>query len=156
MLRQILSPETCAECRICCGFDASDLWELPVLPPETVNAVTRHNDKLQFVSAGEEQVFDAPDLSENELFPCPMCSDTGCIMGDEKPFDCKVWPFRLMQDTAGALHIAVASYCPGIKQYTDQQLRAFLEQGLGQTMLTYAKSHPAHIKPFSADYRILL
>ena len=39
MLKKILSRKTCAACRLCCQFDASDIWELPVLPPETVKAV---------------------------------------------------------------------------------------------------------------------
>ena len=31
MLRNILSPETCAKCRICCIFDKYDVWETPVV-----------------------------------------------------------------------------------------------------------------------------
>lgn len=155
MLKQILSPKTCAECRLCCGFDCTDLWELPVLPAETVEALRRRDPAVTLTATGEEQTFTAPELRENEIYACPMLGASGCTMGDEKPFDCKIWPFRMMQDETGALRIAVASYCPGMEQYTEEQLRDFLSQGLAQQILDYAKAHPSHMKPFSAQYRMI-
>ena len=101
MLRKILSPETCAACRLCCGFDCTDTWEFPVLPQETVEAMHRMGVSPKLVPAGEEQTFAAPPLRGEELFFCPMLCETGCTMGSEKPFDCKVWPFRMMRDLAG-------------------------------------------------------
>ena len=98
MLRKILSPETCAACRLCCGFDCTDTWEFPVLPQETVEAMHRRGVSPKLVPAGEEQTFAAPPLRGEELFFCPMLCETGCTMGAEKPFDCKVWPVRMMRD----------------------------------------------------------
>ncbi len=156
MLREILSPQTCAACRLCCGFDRTDLWELPVLPPETVAVVQRLNDKTAMTDKNGEAVFAAPDLHDDELFSCPMLCQTGCTMGAEKPFDCQVWPFRLMQDKEDAVRITVADYCPGIKSYSLEQLRDFLRKGLAQKMLDYAQQHPAHVHPMMEGYRIVL
>lgn len=156
MLRKILSPETCAACRLCCGFDCTDTWEFPVLPQETVEAMHRMGVSPKLVPAGEEQTFAAPPLRGEELFFCPMLCETGCTMGAEKPFDCKVWPFRMMRDLAGNVRVAVAGYCPGMKRYTDEQLETFLaEEGLGKLLLAYAAEHPAHVKPYSKEYRFL-
>ena len=143
MLRKILSPETCAACRLCCGFDCTDTWEFPVLPQETVEAMHRMGVSPKLVPAGEEQTFAAPPLRGEELFFCPMLCETGCTMGSEKPFDCKVWPFRMMRDLAGNVRVAVAGYCPGMERYTDEQLETFLaEEGLGKLLLAYAAEHP--------------
>ncbi len=109
-----------------------------------------------FVPVGAEQTFASPELHGDALFVCPMLQETGCMMGAEKPFDCKIWPFRMMQDTAGKARIAVASYCSGMKSYSDAQLCDFLSQGLAQEILAYAETHPSHIKPYSNQYRILL
>ena len=126
MLRKILSPETCAACRLCCGFDCTDTWEFPVLPQETVEAMHRMGASPKLVPAGEEQTFAAPPLRDEELFFCPMLCETGCTMGAEKPFDCKVWPFRMMRDLTGNVRVAVAGYCSGMERYTDEQLETFL------------------------------
>lgn len=127
-----------------------------MLPPETVDAMHRMGVSPKLTPAGTEETFAAPPLSGDELFYCPMLCETGCTMGAEKPFDCKVWPFRMMRDASGEVRVAVAGYCPGMERYSDAQLEAFLqEDGLGKQLLAYAKQHPAHVKPYSAQYRFL-
>ena len=45
---------------------------------------------------------------------------------------------------------------PGMERYTDEQLETFLaEEGLGKLLLAYAAEHPAHVKPYSKEYRFL-
>lgn len=128
-----------------------------MLPPETVKAMQEMGVSPKLTPAGTEQTFAAPSLQGEELFLCPMLSDTGCTMGEQKPFDCKIWPFRMMRDLSGRVRIAAAAYCPGMEQYTDAQLVAFLkEEGLGEQLLAYADAHPAHVKPYSDQYRFLL
>lgn len=155
MLKKILSPETCAACRLCCGFDCTDTWEFPVLPQETVEAMHRMGVSLKLVPVGEEQTFAAPPLRGEELFFCPMLCETGCTMGADKPFDCRIWPFRMMRDLEGALRITVVSYCPGMQKYTDAQLRNFLADGLAAQILAYAEAHPAHVKAWAPEYRVI-
>ena len=155
MLKKILSPKTCAACRLCCGFDRTDLWELPVLPAETVAEIHRLGKQPALVPAGTEQTFAAPHLEGEALFVCPMHCETGCTMGADKPFDCRIWPFRMMRDPEGALRITVASYCPGMQKYTDAQLRDFLADGLAAQILAYAKAHPAHVKAWAPEYRVI-
>ncbi len=157
MLEKILKQETCANCRFCCQFDCTDLWELPVLPEETAKAVQRLRPAVQLVDVGTEQTFAAPALEGETLFSCPMLGEHGCCMGKDKPFDCKIWPFRMMLDKEGVCRIAVSEFCHGMEAYTDQELREFLQQGgLAETILDYAETHPSHKKPYAEEYRFIL
>ncbi|MBQ8687453.1 MAG: hypothetical protein IJ512_02740 [Ruminococcus sp.] len=158
MLKKILSPETCAQCRLCCQFDATDIWELPVLPPETLAAVQKLRPDTAFISSGDEHTFASPALSGEELFACPVLTECGCgLSSADKPFDCKIWPFRLMRHTDGSCVIAVSELCKGVAHLSDDALRQFLtEEGLADLCFAYARSHPAHIKPLMDGYRILL
>ena len=62
----------------------------------------------------------------------------------------------MMRDLTGNVRVAVAGYCPGMERYTDEQLETFLaEEGLGKLLLAYAAEHPAHVKPYSKEYRFL-
>lgn len=109
MLTKILSRSTCAACRLCCQFDASDIWELPVLPPETMAAVQQIQPDTKFISVGIEHIFAAPPLKGAELFASPMLTAHGCGLSEQdKPFDCKVWPFRLMRTKNGKVGIAIS------------------------------------------------
>lgn len=157
MLTKMLSRSTCAACRLCCQFDASDIWELPVLPPETVAAVQQMQPDVKLVPVGAEQTFAAPPLKGEELFACPMLTAHGCGLSEqEKPFDCQVWPFRLMQTENGKIGIAISELCSGMQSYSDAQLQAFLQEGLADTMFAYAEQYPAHVKPWMDGYRMIL
>ncbi len=157
MLKKILSPKTCAQCRLCCQFDATDLWELPVLPPDTVSAVQQLRPDIPFSPAGDEQTFAAPELTGDELFACPVLTSCGCgLSQEEKPFDCKIWPLRLMRTSDGTCVIAVSELCKGVENLTEDQLRAFLEEeGLAEKLFAYAQEHPSHVKPLMEGYRII-
>lgn len=157
MLKKILSRKTCAACRLCCQFDASDIWELPVLPPETVKAVKQIKPDTEFTPFGTECTFAAPALKGEELFACPMLTGHGCGLSEQdKPFDCKVWPFRLMRTKNGKVGIAISELCNGMQSYTDTQLQTFLQEGPAETMFAYAEQHPAHVKPWMDGYRVIL
>jgi hypothetical protein len=158
MLSQILSKSTCAACQLCCLFDASDIWELPVLPPETVAAVKRQQPDVAFVPVETEVTFAAPVLKDEELFACPMLKADGCSLPEaEKPFDCKIWPFRLMRTADGSgIGIAISTLCEGIESHETAALQDFLQQNLAETCFAYAAQHPAHIKPWMDGYRMIL
>lgn len=158
MLKKILSPAFCAECRLCCKFDCTDTWELPVFAKKTADAVTVLSPDAQFTQAGDELTFKAPPLSGGELYSCPALTDHGCgLSAEHKPFDCMIWPFRMMRDENGRMVITVCTLCNGIGKKDTESLAAFLrEEKLDTLIFSYAEKHPSHIKPLMDGYRIVL
>lgn len=157
MLKNILSPETCRECRLCCVFDRTDIWELPVLSKENVCAAEKVCPGTAVTEKGSEYVFSAPELQDEELFWCPVLSDRGCMLcREDMPFDCRIWPFRLMRDGDGNTVIAVSELCGGMADKTDEELREFLGGGLGDIIFSFGKEHPDHVKPFAGGYRVIV
>ena len=49
MLKGLLSKSVCGECRICCGFDSTDVWEMPVMNEETKNKLEALRPGTEFV-----------------------------------------------------------------------------------------------------------
>lgn len=157
MLKSILSPETCAECRLCCVFDRTDIWELPVLSEENVRSVKSICSSVQLAEKGAEHTFSAPELKDDELYRCPALTDKGCgLPREEMPFDCRIWPFRMMRDENGGVVIAVSQLCRGLNNKTDNELIEFLSNGLDKTIFSFAKEHPDHVKPLTDGYRVLV
>ncbi len=153
MLKEILTPQSCAECRLCCVFDSTDTWELPILEEENIAAVLDVNPDISI----ENGTFTAPKLTDDELFACPMLGEKGCMLVREKrPFDCRIWPFRMMKGEKGETVIAVSELCESVAKYSDDKLRAFLSKGLGDEIFAYAENHPNHIKPMTEGYRVIL
>ncbi len=154
MLKEILSTSSCAKCRMCCIFDSTDLWELPLLSEENIKAVRRINPDTALTA---ENTFSAPKLHGDELFACPMLSDSGCMLSrEEMPFDCRIWPFRIMKDSSGNTVIAVSKLCESVASYSDEMLRTFLEKGLGKEIFAFAEKYPSHIKPLMEGYSVIL
>lgn len=154
MLKEILDPESCARCRLCCIFDSSDIWEIPVFTCETAETISSVKPENDFIPCGSGYITNAGELKDGELFTCPALTENGCILGDNKPFDCRIWPFRIME-VGGRRAITLASLCHEMYSRPLSQLVEFLNDGLAETIFSYADAHPEIVKPYDYGYPIL-
>ena len=155
MLKTILSGKTCAECRLCCVFDSYDVWETPVFTKELSEKIAESRPGTRFVSKDGGYIFRVEEFGSDGLFRCPALTEMGCMLGDEKPFDCRIWPYRIME-LGGRRVIAIASICEELYNRPLSQLVEFLKEGLAETIFSYADSHPEIVKPYYEGYPILL
>ena len=128
MLNRVLTKADCAECKLCCGFYEDEIWEAPI---------TRN-------------------LSYNEkgLYLCPELGEDGCMLGEEKPFVCKLWPFRVMR-LGGFTVLALSPLCKKVNDKPLSELLAFVEEELAELAQNGMKSEPEHIKEYKDGYTIL-
>lgn len=151
MLKKILSRDTCAKCRVCCGFTEGDKWEIPLIFPELKDKL---GDGAKLVPRGDEYVFDMA-FDGDKIVMCPMAGENGCALGDEKPFDCRVWPFRV-NDLAGRRVITVSPVCRAVFALPLETLVQFLnEDGFADMLFSTARLHPDIVKPYMDGYPIL-
>ncbi len=157
MLGSILSSDTCRECRLCCIFDKTDLWELPILTPAEAEKAESICGREQTTHKDDEYTFKSPELSGEEICRCPLLTEKGCALPrEDMPFDCRIWPFRMMKENDGGLVIAVSELCGGLSGKTQNELSDFLKDGLADVIFSYAKEHPSHVKPFMTGYKVIL
>lgn len=102
MLSKILSKETCAGCKFCCSFRRCSLWETPLFPEETVKRLGgRFNiEKRDGYSYGKMDFSESytTDNPEEEAACQYLNPQSGCTLSyEDKPFDCKIWPLRIMR-----------------------------------------------------------
>ncbi len=158
MLKNILSGSDCAKCKICCIFDKYDLWETPVVTEDVYNEVQKLMPEVRFVSKGNSRLFmmQPEDVNGEELYYCPMLDKSnGCMLGDKKPFDCRIWPYRVME-LGGRLVISIASICPEMYKKPLKELVEELEHdGLGEKIFSEAEKCQDIIKPYQEGYPIL-
>lgn len=153
MLKNILSPADCADCRICCIFDRYDLWETPVIPDEMKTALEELDPSVEFISRGDAWLFRMTE-AEDGLYYCPMLTETGCKLGDSKPAECKMWPYRVM-NFRGRKVIAMASICPTMYHKPLDRLVSELDNGLADRIFEEADKTPEMIKDHQEGYPIL-
>ena len=155
MLKKILSGKTCAECKLCCIFDRYDVWETPVFTEEICRKIKAEKPLTEFMSKDGGYIFKVRDIGEDEIFSCPALTENGCMLGDEKPFDCRIWPYRII--TVGDRSaITIASICDELYNRPLSQLVNFLKEGLAEEIFRYADLHPEIVKPYYEGYPVLM
>ena len=155
MLSKILSKEECAKCKICCCFDSSDIWEAPVITKEKADEIVKSYNPLQkFVEKDDFSILHMEKEPDEDLYYCSMLNpDKGCIMKDNKPFDCKIWPFRIME-LNGIQVITLSPVCPVVKKHSLEELSE-LAQELAPVIFTQAEKTPQIVKPYINGYPVL-
>lgn len=142
MLKNVLSGKQCASCRICCSFVKKDAWEAPIFTETEMEKILKagiRGDRFQaFMDEDGNTVYRAvyEFQSEKEILLCPCLDEkTGCLLGEQKPFACKIWPLRICQED-GQLVLGIADCCPAFAGDKKGALLSELdERGLREQIL---------------------
>lgn len=157
MLTDLFTPQDCAACKLCCNFHRSSAWETPSLEPELIYLLQEECVPLEKRADGSTSFylhFCSDD--ENEVANCPMLNtSSGCILPRElRPFECRIWPIRLMRD-ASRLVIGIYKNCPALRGESLDRLIHFATGELLPQLQTYATKHPTSVRPVNPAYDII-
>lgn len=155
MLKKLLDPKECAACRICCTFDDEDLWETPVVYNNQVTGV-REQTNAEFIDCGEYKLFSL-DKSDDGIYYCTaLDKSSGCKLSPElKPFDCKIWPFRVMRIKGfDRTVITLSPVCPVVKTKPLADIMNVVSE-ISDEIFEQATAHPYMVKDYIEGYPIL-
>lgn len=154
MLSKLLSKSECANCKICCSFDSTDLWETPVVSKTLRDEILDDYPELRFVTKNNSYLFRMEREPDEDLYYCSVLDhEKGCVLGDNKPFDCQIWPLRIM-DFNGKRVITLSPVCPVMikKPLCDLQM---LAKELAPIIFSEADKNPDIVKKYLPGYPIL-
>ncbi len=155
MLSKILSKAECANCRICCSFDSYDIWETPVVTDEIMQRSLQIDPRVRFSDISGARLFRMEREPDRDLYFCPMLDhEKGCLLGSNKPFDCKIWPLRIMR-FEGRRVIVLSPVCPTIFSRPIKDIAAAARE-LAPVIFEQADKTPEMVKPYIEGYIILL
>ena len=153
MLKKILSQDTCGKCRICCGFTKEDVWEIPLVYAENRKDV-ENKLGVELIPRGNEYVFDMK-FDNGNISYCPALCEHGCSLGELKPFDCAIWPFRV-NSLDNLQVITVSPVCETVCSFPLKTLVDFVnDDGFAEKLFSEAEKHPDIIKPYINGYPIV-
>lgn len=154
MLTEILSRKSCAECRVCCVFDESDAWEMPLITPELAEKLRKEYPDIKLKQAFENSSckVTAPEFDEKGLFTCPLLTERGCALGEDKPFDCSIWPFRVMRK-GGLLLLTLSPVCESVSGLSVSKVCEFARK-IAPKIFEEADKNPEMVKAYIEGYPI--
>ncbi|MDR0904013.1 MAG: YkgJ family cysteine cluster protein [Ruminococcus sp.] len=164
IIDSLITSEDCANCRLCCWFTRYDIWETPVINDDLRGIISKRYPETKFVSREsggslfvmtESPQTDPKYRYQPERYNCPMLDENGCKLSNEKPFECQIWPFRIMSQE-GKLLISLSLLCKPILENSFSSIIGLLENWLAEVITEYAKLHPSIIKEYTDGYPILM
>jgi Fe-S-cluster containining protein len=153
MLGSVLTGKDCSDCKLCCRFDEYEVWELPIFNELEMEKIKEISD-AEFFKWGNIYRFKITPLNHGELLNCPALTEKGCSLGENKPFECAVWPFRVME-VGEERFICVSTLCEPIIGKPLNVLTELLLDGLAAKIFNFSEIYPDIIKPFN-DYYVPL
>ncbi len=157
MLTKILSRDACADCKECCVFSRYDVWEQPALSPENRRKAEALLPEVRFISKGNESsLFRISEDDTEDLFLCPLLNtEQGCLLGEDKPFECQIYPFQIAK-IGNRQAIILSPLCEVVMQKPVGVLLKFLKTELAEKIFSYAAQHPDVIRPYDDMSPVLL
>ncbi len=154
MLKKLLSREECANCKICCSFDDYDIWETPIIDEELKVKVLKLNPEQKFVAKGNSSILRMEKDTEEDLYFCSVLDrQKGCLLGDEKPFDCRIWPFRVMR-LDQRLVITLSPVCPVVQTRPLSLIKEVCDE-LAPIIYAQAQKNPDIVKNYIENFPII-
>ena len=155
MVGALLSKEDCARCKFCCSFRRQSLWETPAFAEESLPEIKKICPDARFetlfgnmAKMNLDGLYQTDD-AEEEVF-C-FFNKNGCVLPERlKPFECKIWPLRVMKKEK-KIFVARALSCPTLLKQDIENIFNVAE-GLAKTMRTYVNLYPGIIKEYHEGY----
>ncbi len=152
MLKKLLSPAQCAECRLCCGFVDSDKWEIPLLAGEMERSCAERFGATREIPGTDSAVY-RMEFHGDDIIMCPAAGEHGCMLGENRPFDCRIWPFRVME-LNGSRVVTLSPVCPASLKMTVGEVSEFVNSGFADMLFEHARKFPETVKPYIDGYPI--
>lgn len=152
MLSKVLDKKTCAKCRFCCVFEKADSWEIPVISEKLAKEL--ESKGIKTVKKDGCYKYDLQFVG-SEIKSCPFLDEEkGCILGEQdKPFDCKIWPLRVMKKGDKKV-LAIAETCPNLSEKKAELIK-LINQELLKEIKEYISKNPYLINELKEDYEVL-
>jgi Fe-S-cluster containining protein len=165
-LGQLVTFDDCNRCRLCCWFTRYDIWETPVITDELKALINEKYPETEFITKGNDASLfimkESPfrdekflHLTDSMIYYCPCLGENGCRLGNEKPFECSIWPYRIMSQDSKLL-ISLSCLCKPMCNNSLESIMEHLTSGLAKEISDYAKIHPGIIKEYNDGYPILM
>lgn len=125
MLKLILKPNTCKECKICCNYSKESLWDIPGFTEKEYKRTILEFPEMKAISYTKNNLYYFTPLKKGTTYLCPFLSDNGCKLGNNKPFKCAIWPLYVVTKE-NEKYIAVSKVCPNIPNITPETFKSLL------------------------------
>lgn len=158
MLTHLFTPEQCALCKLCCNFHRSSAWETPVIDDKLATTLNESGVPMIYRKDGSRTfclTFTSSDPSESAN--CPVLDTCkGCMLPrEQRPFECRIWPLRLMREDDGTLILGLYLNCPALTPSVRNKIIQEATGALLPMLIEEAHRQPLIVRPVDPAYAVI-
>ena len=151
----------CKKCRECCKFEKDEIYFAPLF---TRGEIERLKNKASFKPyKNSDEIFQIELIKSGPIYVCPYLNNREhiCKIYENRPFDCKIWPFIFMKDKKGNLVLACfhKDMCRVVGNMSDKEFEGYREETMGwlekSKMVDYIRMHKELAWDYEADTFII-
>lgn len=151
---RLVTAADCAQCKECCFFESYTLADTPSVSDDTAVRASMLIPEVRFTEPYGKRLFLMLPTDDPEIFVCPMLDHSkGCLLGADKPFECRLFPFALMQRD-GVRMITLSPSCPCISEQSREHMKRTAADLLSD-VLAEADRRPELVRPYEAGYTVM-
>lgn len=155
MLKKILSQEICAACKICCNYSLESLWDIPGFTlKEYENVIVRYPELVSRSYCRNNLYYFKTFQTDNNKHLCPFLGNNGCILGEEKPFKCAIWPLYVVYHE-NVIYLAISNVCPNTNEIAIKILQNEFSPSI-QKINQIIKIYPELIENNRVHFKLLM
>jgi len=136
-MKQIITLSDCLKCKECCHFYEGYEHLTPIVEENEKHFRIQCNEKI-----GKYHI-------------CPNFKKELCIIQDNKPFDCKIYPFNIMKDKNGNIVLAYDKTCRGIKNKTKKEIEEYSDYLIDFIKKNKILEKEIYIEPFQKELAVI-
>lgn len=152
MLENILCSADCAACQMCCKFEPDELIDAPTFSKEEMMMAITKKDGLLFIKKGN--VYQIVLEPWKGKYICPLLTHVGCMLNNERPFDCKSWPFYVMKKGEKYV-VTLTKDCPVVSKKPMEIITSCIDNAFLDQCKKIISKYPDMITEYNRNMKIL-
>ncbi len=149
LLDGIVTTADCMKCRACCTFHEDDKVDAPLFTDDQRGEVeaSDYGQGVTFTEKNDMWQVDLVDKGDGS-YVCPLLDQSThrCNARAVDNFDCRTWPFYVMEDASGHTNLTLSPDCPAAApRMSDPAVREHVARRVLPLMVERVTDHPGLI-----------
>lgn len=151
--------QSCLNCKGCCKFEEEKLYFAPLFTKDELRKIDVKKAEFKPYK-NSNNVYQIKLKKQNNLYICPFLKQNHlCEIYNERPFDCRFWPFMFMKKNNKVYLCCDTDLCPEVEELTEKQFNELKDKVLkyikDNNILDLIKTHKDLIWDYEEDTFII-
>ena len=151
--------QSCLSCKGCCKFEEEELYFVPLFTKDEMEKLGKNKATFKPYK-NSSNVFQIQLKKQNKVYVCPFLkNDHLCEIYENRPFDCRFWPFIFMKKDDKVYLCCDTDLCPEVEDLSEKEFNELKDKTMQWTeenkIMDFIEKHKDLIWDYEEDTLII-